>query len=102
MSSLILHQEALHGSEVREVSPRSAECEALCLALARELVGRVSLKQATRILRSAMGSEALTRTRGSRRAAAFLLGVDRRYVQRIARDAQPSRSEPEVLADSQR
>lgn len=87
MSSLILHEKALHGSNVDEPSQPGDDCEALCLALARELVGRVSLKQATRILRIAMGSEALTRTRGSRRAAAFLLGVDRRYVQRIARDA---------------
>jgi len=90
MSSLILHEKALHGSNTAD-----ADCEALCLALARELVGRVSLKQATRILRTAMGAEALTRTRGSRRAAAFLLGVDRRYVQRIARDVAGSSAEPE-------
>jgi DNA-binding NtrC family response regulator len=53
--------------------------------LARLLVGRVGLKEAQELLRGSMNTEALERTRGSRRAAATLLGVDRRYVQRLAR-----------------
>jgi hypothetical protein len=53
-------------------------------SVARELVGRVGLKQAVAQLRACMHVEALARTRGSRRAAAALLKVDRRYVQRLA------------------
>jgi hypothetical protein len=53
--------------------------------LSRGLVGCVGLKEAQHHLRVAMIAEALRRTAGSRRAAAFLLGVDRAYVRRIAR-----------------
>jgi len=58
--------------------------EALCKRVARELVGRLGLKEAIYHLRGTMNFEALERSRGSRRAAANLLGVDRRYVQRLA------------------
>lgn len=58
--------------------------EALCKRYARELVGRLGLKEAIYHLRGTMNDEALERSRGSRRAAANLLGVDRRYVQRLA------------------
>lgn len=52
--------------------------------VARALVGRFGLKEAVQSLRRTMSSEALVRSSGSRRAAANLLGVDRRYVQRLA------------------
>jgi transcriptional regulator with PAS, ATPase and Fis domain len=51
--------------------------------LARHFVGTIDLKEAQRILRRAMRDEALRRAAGSRRRAAKLLGVDRRYVQRM-------------------
>ena len=51
--------------------------------LARHFVGLVDLKEAQRMLRRAMRDEALRRASGSRRRAAKLLGVDRRYVQRM-------------------
>jgi hypothetical protein len=54
-----------------------------CQRMARNLVGRIGLKQAQAALRAMMNVEALARTGGSRRAAAGLLGVDRRYVQRL-------------------
>jgi hypothetical protein len=50
---------------------------------ARELVGRVGLKQAQKRLRSAMFRVALDRVSGNRRAAARMLGVDRRYVLKL-------------------
>lgn len=62
------------------------EGEALCKRVARELVGQIGLKEAIYHLRGTMNFEALERSRGSRRAAANLLGVDRRYVQRLADD----------------
>jgi DNA-binding response OmpR family regulator len=57
--------------------------EALCRRVARQLVGRIGLKEAQECLRGTMHLEALTRTGGSRRAAAHLLRVHRRYVQRL-------------------
>jgi len=51
--------------------------------LSRLLVGQMSLKDAQRALRTTMSQEALARC-GSRRAAAVMLGIDRRYVQRLA------------------
>jgi DNA-binding NtrC family response regulator len=59
------------------------DAPAACRRLARLLVGRVGLKEAQEQLRGSMNFEALERTGGSRRAAAHLLGVDRRYVQRM-------------------
>jgi len=53
-------------------------------ALGRKLVATLGLKEATAFLRKAMIDEALARCSGSRRAAAMLLEVDRRYVQRLA------------------
>jgi DNA replication protein DnaC len=67
-----------------QLSPEDGE--ALCKRVARELVGRLGLKEAIYHLRGTMNFEALERSRGSRRAAANLLGVDRRYVQRLADD----------------
>lgn len=52
--------------------------------LSRVLVGQLNLKDAQRALRKSMSQEALARCNGSRRAAAALLGVDRRYVQKLA------------------
>jgi DNA-binding response OmpR family regulator len=62
--------------------------------LARLLVGRVGMKEAQEALRGSMSSEALERTGGSRRAAASLLRVDRRYVQRMAAQAQEASPTP--------
>jgi hypothetical protein len=53
---------------------------------AREVVGRIGLKEAQALLRVAMHGEALRQVAGSRRAAARVLGVDRRYVQRLAKE----------------
>jgi DNA replication protein DnaC len=65
-------------------APQHAEDgEEMCKRVARELVGRLGLKEAVYHLRGTMNSEALERSKGSRRAAANLLGVDRRYVQRL-------------------
>jgi DNA-binding NtrC family response regulator len=57
--------------------------EELCRRVARRLVGRIGLKEAQECLRGTMHLEALTRTGGSRRAAAHVLRVHRRYVQRM-------------------
>jgi len=57
---------------------------AQCQATARRVVGRVGLKQVLSIMRANMVVECLQRNQGSRRAAARELGVDRRYVQRLA------------------
>lgn len=54
--------------------------------LSRLLVGQMNLKDAQRALRTSMSQEALARC-GSRRAAAAMLGIDRRYVQRLACDS---------------
>lgn len=54
--------------------------------LSRLLLGQLDLKDAQRALRKYMSQEALTRCNGSRRAAAALLGIDRRYVQRLANE----------------
>lgn len=52
-----------------------------CGRTACKLVGRLGLKEAQEHLRHAMNREALRRTGGSKRAAARLLGITRRYVQ---------------------
>jgi DNA replication protein DnaC len=54
--------------------------------LARAAVGHFGLKEALHNLRRTMSTEALQRCSGSRRGAAHLLQVDRRYVQRMAED----------------
>jgi DNA-binding NtrC family response regulator len=56
----------------------------LLIHAAKVEVGLRDLKQAQRVVRLSMCQEALTRANGSRRAAARLLGVDRRAVQKIA------------------
>jgi hypothetical protein len=61
----------------------SAEATLSLQELGRTLVGQMSLKEAQRVLRTCMSQEAITRCNGSRRAAAALLGIDRRYVQRL-------------------
>jgi DNA-binding NtrC family response regulator len=65
-------------------TPPSAE-EALIAAASLE-VGRLGVREAQDVVRRTMYLEALARTKGSRKAAARLLGVDRRAVQRIAAD----------------
>jgi hypothetical protein len=66
--------------------------------LSRTLVGQMNLKDAQRALRTSMSQEALVRCDGSRRAAAAMLGVDRRYVQRLADEGNSGAPEelPEV------
>jgi len=55
---------------------------------ARRSVGSVNVVDAQRLVRCAMFAAALERTSGNRHAAARLLGVDRRYVTRMARAAE--------------
>jgi hypothetical protein len=52
------------------------------------LVGRLGLKEAQRALRASMNRAALQRCSGSRRAAAVMLGVDRRYIQKLCSEEQ--------------
>ncbi len=56
-------------------------------AMARMLVGQLSLREAQELVRSVMYAQALFASGGSRRRAAKLLGVDRRCVQRVAAQA---------------
>jgi hypothetical protein len=66
------------------VIPRLSDEAKLALdELSRSLVGQMTLKDAQRVLRACMSQEAIARCNGSRRAAATLLGIDRRYVQRL-------------------
>jgi DNA-binding NtrC family response regulator len=67
-------------------------------ALSRTLVGQMNLKDAQRALRTSMSQEALARCNGSRRAAAAVLGVDRRYVQRLADEGHTS--DPEEITEA--
>lgn len=76
----------LTAPDVMAVLSAMGDGVAQCRRLARNLVGRIGLKQAQAALRGMMNVEALARTGGSRRAAASLLGVDRRYVQRLIGD----------------
>lgn len=66
------------------ISRLSDEAKLALDELSRALVGQISLKEAQRALRTSMSQEALARCNGSRRAAAVMLGIDRRYVQRLA------------------
>ncbi len=63
---------------------------------ARHEVGGRNLKQAQRVVRLTMCEEALARAGGSRRAAARMLGVDRRAVQKIARELEGPPTTPLV------
>jgi CheY-like chemotaxis protein len=58
-------------------------------AVVMRMVGRVGLQDAQRSLRTTMLREALRRTGSSRRAAAQLLGIDRRCVQRMISEEAP-------------
>lgn len=66
--------------------------------LSRILVGQLNLQDAQRALRVVMSREALGRCNGSRRSAAVLLGVDRRYVQRLAGESYTV--EPEASSNT--
>jgi|GEM_PF-6839753 len=54
--------------------------------IAKMLVGAVGLREAVLLLRGAMLEEALARGNGSRHAAARLLGVNRKAIQRLIAD----------------
>jgi hypothetical protein len=60
------------------------------VTLAQLIVGQGSMIVATRILRDGMFLEAMRRTFGNRMAAAELLQIDRREVQRMAKRLLPS------------
>jgi hypothetical protein len=76
------------------VSRLSDDARQVLHELSRALVGQMNLKDAQRALRTSMSQEALARCSGSRRAAAALLGVDRRYVQRLADEGSPPDLDP--------
>lgn len=70
-------------------------------SLAQSIVGQGSLTIATRILREGMFLEAMRRTLGNRMAAAELLQIDRRAVQRMAKQLElPARVSPEPARDA--
>jgi DNA-binding NtrC family response regulator len=56
----------------------------------RAAVGTTGMKDVQRMVRFTMCAEALDRVRGSRRAAARLLGVDRRAIQKLIEQMQDS------------
>ncbi len=77
-----------------DASVRSAgETQAAMRAVTTLLIGRVGLKEAQRVLRAGMSQAALIRCAGSRRAAAALLGVDRRYVQKLCAEREAREAE---------
>ncbi len=80
------------GRTVEAVSNGVEQCE----RMARQLVGRIGLKDAIQHLRGTMNTEALARTGGSRRAAADLLGVHRSYVQRLLAECGERLEQPEL------
>jgi hypothetical protein len=69
------------------------------IELSRLLVGQLDLKDAQRALRKCMSQEALARCNGSRSAAGALLGIDRRYVQRLANECDLCESDAEHAVD---
>lgn len=71
---------------IERILADSIDSELLCRRMARLLVGRLGLKAAISTLRGTMNTEALRRTGSSRRAAARVLEVDRRYVQRMVEE----------------
>jgi DNA-binding NtrC family response regulator len=73
-------------NELRVVLRIDEHGQLALVELSRLLVGQVDLKEAQRALRKCMSQEALARCNGSRSAAAALLGIDRRYVQRLANE----------------
>ena len=74
----------LQAAALSELLASLVQSEQLCRDMARQLVGRLGLKEAQDMLRDEMYIEALARTGGNRRRAARILGVDRRCVQRLA------------------
>jgi hypothetical protein len=68
--------------------------------LSRLLIGQLDIKDAQRALRKCMSQEALARCNGSRRAAAVLLGIDRRYVQRLAHEGDFCEPDTEHAVDA--
>lgn len=62
--------------------------------VARKLVGCIGMSEAQLQVRKAMCEEAITRTNGSRRAAARLLRIDRRYVQHLVSADGPCELKP--------
>ena len=69
-------------------------------SLAQSIVGQGSLTIAMRILREGMFLEAMRRTMGNRMAAAELLQIDRRAVQRMAKQLElPARFAPENFSE---
>jgi len=85
------------------VIPRLSDEAKLALhELSRALVGQMTLKEAQRRLRTCMSQEAIARCNGSRRAAASLLGIDRRYVQRLIGGAEEIDSDTDLEDTSDR
>jgi DNA-binding NtrC family response regulator len=93
-----LSTEAAMSDRPTEAPPHARRDSAIILRISSEallalqelsqlLVGQMSLQDAQRALRKAMSQEALERCDGSRRAAAALLDIDRRYVQRLANES---------------
>jgi hypothetical protein len=80
----LIEEHAREPASERVASSLPAE-DALVAAASRG-VGRLGVREAQDVVRRTMYSEALARTKGSRKAAARLLRVDRRAVQRIAAD----------------
>jgi len=74
----------------------NSEAQLALQELSQLLVGQMSLQDAQRALRKALSQEALDRCNGSRRAAAALLGIDRRYVQRLANGSDLSEVDGET------
>jgi len=68
--------------------------------LSRLLVGQLDIKDAQRALRKSMSEEALARCNGSRSSAAALLGIDRRYVQRLANEVDLREPDTEPAVDA--
>ena len=63
--------------------------------IAQKLVGRVGLKEVQWYMRGLMSRDALDRTGGCRTAAAAILGIDRRYVARLAQEFRASTFAPD-------
>jgi DNA-binding NtrC family response regulator len=69
---------------------------------ARLEVGLRDMKEAQRVLRLSMCAEALRQSGGSRRAAARVLGVDRRAVQKIAEELKETADVPAFVPPAAR
>jgi DNA-binding NtrC family response regulator len=80
--------------ETRVEWPRGLE------TVVRFLVGRVGLRDAQSLLRRTMLQDALALSRGSRRAAARILGVTRPAVQRMLREDFGDSAVPESVDES--